>query len=198
MEPNTHLLVIFMSNYSTMKAREIVTLQRSLLHDTEKLLNQQIEMEGKSSAYYLSMASWCHMMGYANASKYLYVHADEERMHMMKLFHYVNEAGGHAIQPEITGVRHNFNSLREIFELILEHEIKVTKSINSIVDHAFSAKDFATFSFMQWYVTEQREEETLARRALELFDIIGEEGVGLWTIDQELGKLHDKAAGNPQ
>ncbi len=179
------------------KGKELVTLQRSLLHDTEKLLNKQVEMEGKSSAYYLSMASWCHMMGYANAAKYLYTHADEERMHMMKLFYYINEAGGHAIHPEITGIGHNFVSLREIFELILEHEIQVTKSINLIVDHAFSAKDFATFSFMQWYVTEQREEETLARRALELFDIIGEEGVGLWTIDQELGKLHD-ATNNPK
>lgn len=179
-----------------MKAKEIVTLQRSLLVDTEELLNKQVEMEGKSSAYYLSMASWCHMMGYENAAKYLYTHADEERMHMMKIFHYINEAGGHAIQPEITDIRHNFNSLREVFELILEHEIKVTKSINTIVDHAFTAKDFATFSFMQWFVTEQREEETMSRRALELFDIIGEEGVGLWTIDQELGKLHDQAS-NP-
>jgi ferritin len=114
-------------------------------------------------------------------------------MHMMKIFQYVNEAGGHAIQPEITGVRHHFNSLREVFELILEHEIKVTKSINSLVDHAFGVKDFATFSFMQWYVTEQREEETMSRRAVELFDIIGEEGIGLWTIDQELGKLHAAA-----
>jgi ferritin len=173
-----------------MTKKEIVTLRRSLLEDTEHLLNQQVEMEGKSSAYYLSMASWCHMMGYENASKYLYTHADEERMHMMN----INEAGGHAIQPEITGIRHNFNSLREVFELILEHEINVTKSINNIVDHAFSAKDFATFSFMQWYVTEQREEETMSRRALELFEIIGEAGIGLWTIDQELGKLHAAAA----
>lgn len=176
-----------------MNVKEIVTLKRSLLVDTEKLLNKQVEMEGKSSAYYLSMASWCDMMGYANAAKYLYTHADEERMHMMKIFHYINEAGGHAFQPEITDIRHQFNSLREVFELILEHEIKVTKSINTIVDHAFMAKDFATFSFMQWFVTEQREEETMSRRALELFDIIGEEGVGLWTIDQELGKLHDQA-----
>ncbi|MEX2592304.1 MAG: ferritin [Anditalea sp.] len=172
------------------KEKEIVTLKRSLLHDTEKVLNQQVEMEGKSSAYYLSMASWCDMMGYANSARHLYEHADEERQHMLKLIHYINEAGGHAIQPEITGIRHNFNSLREVFELILEYEIQVTKSINTIVDHCFGRKDFATFSFMQWYVTEQREEETLARRALELFDIIGEEGIGLWTIDQELGKLH--------
>ncbi|QDH80166.1 ferritin [Echinicola soli] len=173
------------------KEKEIVTLQRSLLHDTEKMLNKQIEMEGKSSASYLSMASWCDMMGYNNAAKLLYEHAEEERHHMLKLFHYINEAGGLAVQPEISGIKHHFNSLKEIFQLTLEHEIQVTKSINIIVDHCFGVKDFATFSFMQWYVTEQREEETLARRALELFDIIGEEGIGLWTIDQELGKLHD-------
>ncbi|MFC4871601.1 ferritin [Negadavirga shengliensis] len=172
------------------KEKEIVTLKRSLLADTENKLNKQIEMEGKSSAYYLSMASWCDMKGYTHSARFLYDHAEEERMHMLKLFRYINDAGGHAIQPEITGIRHHFNTLREVFELILEHEIEVTKSINHIVDHCFNIKDFATFSFMQWYVTEQREEETLARRALELFDIIGEEGVGLWTIDQELGKLH--------
>jgi ferritin len=172
------------------KEKEIVTLKRSLLADTENKLNKQIEMEGKSSAYYLSMASWCDMKGYTHSARFLYDHAEEERMHMLKLFRYINDAGGHAIQPEINGIRHHFNTLREVFELILEHEIEVTKSINHIVDHCFNIKDFATFSFMQWYVTEQREEETLARRALELFDIIGEEGVGLWTIDQELGKLH--------
>ena len=177
------------------KEKEIVTLKRSLLQDTERALNQQVEMEGKSSAYYLSMASWCDMMGYVNSSKYLYEHSDEERQHMLKLIHYINGAGGHAIQPDISGIRHNFNSLREVFELVLEHEVLVTKSINNIVDHCFSVKDFATFSYMQWFVTEQRE-ETLARRALELFDIIGEEGIGLWTIDQELGKLH-ALTGNP-
>jgi len=178
-----------------MKNKEMVTLKRSLLHDTEKELNKQIEMEGKSSAYYLSMASWCDMMGYQHAAQHLYTHAEEERQHMLKIFHYINEAGGHAIQPAISEIPHHFNSLREVFELILEHEIQVTKSINIIVDHCFTVKDFATFSFMQWYVTEQREEETLARRALELFDIIGEAGVGLWTIDQELGKLHANVNG---
>lgn len=172
------------------KEKEIVTLKRSLLIDTENKLNKQVEMEGKSSAYYLSMASWAEMQGFSNSARFLYDHAEEERGHMLKLFRYINEAGGHAIQPEITNIRQHFNSLREVFELILEHEIAVTKSINTIVDHCFNAKDFATFSFMQWFVTEQREEETLARRALEIFEIIGEEGIGLWTIDQELGKLH--------
>ena len=174
--------------------KEFITKHRSLMEETESLLNKQIKLEAVSSAIYLSMASWAEIKGYQNSSAFLYNHADEERMHMMKIFRYVNQAGGHALQPEISGVPHDFKSLRAIFENILEHEIEVTKSIHSLVDHCFNNKDFTTFNFLQWYVTEQREEETLARRVLELFDIIGEQGLGLWTIDQEIGKLGAGAA----
>ncbi len=175
--------------------KQLVTTSRSLTEETEAKLNEQIDMEGKSSAYYLSMASWCETMGYSNSAQFLYRHAEEERQHMLRIFGYVNDAGGHALQPEVTGIRHKFNNLREVFELILEHEVEVTMSINNIVDHCFQIKDFTTFNFLQWFVTEQREEETLARRAVELFDIIGEDGVGLWTIDQEIGNLDGFAAG---
>ncbi|MDX1628475.1 MAG: ferritin [Fulvivirga sp.] len=177
-------------------AKQIVTPYRSLSEETEKLLNQQIVMEGKSSAYYLSMASWCDTKGYAKSANFLYKHSEEERAHMLKLFSYINDAGGHALQPAIADVPHEFDSLRAVFEQILEHEIEVTLSINNIVDHCFKHKDYATFNFLQWYVTEQREEETLARRAVEIFDIIGEDGVGLWTIDQEIGKLDQSAHGD--
>ena len=169
--------------------KQKITSKRSITEETEKLLNQQIMMEGKSSAAYLSMASWCETHGFDISSTFLYKHSEEERMHMLKLFRYVNAAGGHAVQPEISGLKHSFESLREVFETVLFHELEVTKSINSIVDHCFTIKDFATFNFLQWYVMEQREEETLARRAVELFELIGQEGVGLWMIDQEIGKL---------
>ena len=175
--------------------KNLVTPTRSLLEETEKLLNDQIKMEGSSSAYYLSMASWCEKTGYSNSADFLYAHSDEERQHMLKLFSYVNNAGGHALQPQINGIKHDFGSLREVFEQVLEHEIAVTKNINNIVDHCFQSKDFATFNFLQWFVTEQREEETMARRALEIFEIVGEEGIGLWTIDQEIGKLGAFTAG---
>ena len=177
--------------------KEFITKSRSLLEETEKLLNDQIKIEAVSSAIYLSMASWCEIKGYENSSAFLYEHAEEEKMHMMKIFRYVNEAGGHALYPEITGIPHDFKSLRGIFEEILEHEIGVTKSIHTLVDHCFNIKDFTTFSFLQWYVTEQREEETMARRILELFDIIGEAGLGLWTIDKEIGKFGTGGAGQP-
>ncbi|HYG18190.1 MAG TPA: ferritin [Ohtaekwangia sp.] len=174
--------------------QQTITPKRSLTKETEDLLNKQIIMEGKSSAAYLSMASWCETRGYDISADFLYKHSEEERMHMLKLFRYINAAGGHALQPEVTGIKQEFKSLREVFELVLNHELEVTKSIHSIVDHCFQIKDFATFNFLQWYVMEQREEETLARRAVEIFNIIGEEGVGLWMIDQEIGKLEGYAA----
>jgi ferritin len=172
-----------------------LSLSRSISKETEALLNNQIMMEAQASAHYLSMASWCDIAGYSHSAQFLYGHADEERMHMMKLFHYINDAGGHALQPEITGLKHNYDSLREVFQMILEHEIQVTRSINEIMEHCYNVKDFATSNFMQWYVSEQREEEMISRRALELFNIIGEEGIGLWTIDQEIGKLEQSASG---
>ncbi len=169
--------------------KQFITPSRSLTKETEELLNKQIMMEGKSSAQYLSMASWCESKGYDVSSQFLYKHSEEERMHMLKLFAYVNGAGGHALQPEISGIKHTFKTLREVFDTVLEHELAVTNSINSLVDHCFQIKDFATFNFLQWYVSEQREEEIIARRAVELFNLIGEEGIGLWMIDQEIGKL---------
>ncbi len=174
--------------------QQTVTSKRSITTETEGLLNKQIVMEGKSSAAYLSMGSWCETQGFEVSAQFLYKHSEEERMHMLKLFRYVNAAGGHALQPEISKIKHVFKSLREVFKTVLDHELEVTKSINSIVDHCFRMKDFATFNFLQWYVIEQREEETIARRAVELFNLIGEEGIGLWTIDQEIGKVEMYAA----
>ena len=174
--------------------KQKITPKRSITEETEALLNKQIVMEGKSSAAYLSMASWCDTHGFDVSATFLYKHSEEERMHMLKLFKYVNAAGGHALQPEVSGLKHTFTTLKEVFEEVLMHELEVTKSINSLVDHCFQIKDFATFNFLQWYVMEQREEETLARRAVELFDLIGEEGVGLFMIDQEVGKLEAYAA----
>jgi ferritin len=166
-----------------------VTLKTSVAQETQELLNKQIELEARSSAAYLAAASWCDKEGYENSAKYLYDHADEERMHMLKIFHYLNEAGGHALAPEVTDIKYHYDSLRHVFEQALEHEIKVTHAINDLADYCFRSKDFATFHFLQWFVNEQREEEVISRRAVELFDIIGEEGQGLWLIDQELGKL---------
>ena len=136
------------SPLSVMK-KQTITPTRSITPEIEALLNKQIVMEGTSSAAYLSMASWCDTQGYNISAEFLYNHSEEERKHMLKLFRYVNAAGGHALQPEIAGIKHTFKSLREVFENVLIHELEVTKSINSIVDSCFQIKDFATFNFLR-------------------------------------------------
>ncbi len=173
---------------------KIDRLKCSLSAVTEQLLNQQVGMEGRSSAHYLAMASWCDVQGYKRAAEFLYHHAEEERTHMLKLFRYINDTGGHAMHPEITEIQHDFQSFRQVFEQVLAHEVKVTRAIHQLVDHCLICKDFTTFNFLQWFVAEQLEEETLARRAVELFDVIGEEGIGRYTIDKELGALKEEDA----
>ncbi len=166
-----------------------ISLKTSLIPEVEKRLNNQVKIEAESSMFYLSCASWCEYNGYENAAAFLHGHSEEERTHMMKIFKYINSSGGHAAAPEIRSMRHDFESLREIFELLMEHEIKVSVSINDMAEFCFRAKDFTSFNFLQWFIAEQREEEEICRRALELFDIIGTEGQGLWMIEQELAKL---------
>ncbi len=159
----------------------------ALSQETQQLLNQQITMEAKASASYLAMASWCDFKGYKYSAEFLYEQSNEEREHMLKLIRYMNNAGAHGLQPETTDIQQSFPSLREIFELVFTHETKVTQAIHRLVVHCWNEKDMATFNFLQWFVAEQIEEEATARKILDLFQIIGETGVGLYMIDQAIG-----------
>ncbi len=170
--------------------KDIVRLKTSLSEDIERLLNEQIQMEAKSSAIYLSMASWCDRGGFQNAAEFFYNQSDEERGHMMRIFRYINEAGGTAISPEVAGLPVDYDSFRSIFEQSLEQEIDVTQSINQIVDQCHKHKDYTTANFLRWFLEEQLEEENTARRCLELFDIIGEDGHGQYLVDKAIGKLN--------
>lgn len=108
---------------------------------------------------------------------------------MMKLFNYVNDRGGKAISPEITNIPADFESFRSVFEEMLEQEMYVTQQFNNIADKCIKLKDFVTFQFIQWFLEEQIEEEYVARRILDMFDVIGEEGTGRWEIDKHIPKV---------
>ena len=157
-------------------------------------LNEQIAMEGYASFLYLSMASWCDRQGLAGCATFLHRQSDEERQHMLRLFNFLSEVDGHALSPGIEQPPHHFDSVQSLFETVYTHEQKVTASINQLIEMCYTENDYSTLNFLQWYVMEQREEETLARRAVELFELIGEDGVGLFMIDQEVGKLEAYAA----
>ncbi|RFC55874.1 ferritin [Brumimicrobium aurantiacum] len=152
----------------------------------EKLLNDQIEKEYSSSQLYLSMASWSENQGFNGTASFLYAHSDEEREHMLKLVKFINERGGEAIIPAIYKPDVSFDSMELIFKALLEHEVKVTESINNIVGACLEEKDYTTHNFMQWYVSEQLEEEALARNILDKLKLIGNDKGGLYLFDRDM------------
>lgn len=160
-----------------------------LLKAIEDVLNQQIKIESDSSQLYLSMASWSEAQGLGGTAQFLYAHSDEERMHMLKLVKFVNERGGKVVVPEVEKPAQDFKSLQNIFENLLSHEEKVTDSINNVVDVCLMNKDYTTHNFMQWYVSEQIEEEALARTILDKLNMIGNDKGGLYLFDRDIEKM---------
>ncbi len=155
----------------------------------EKALNDQIAMEARSSHFYLGMATWAETSGLNGTAAFLYRHSDEERQHMLKLVRFVNERGGKADIPALEAPKADFDGLKGIFTTLLEHETKVTASINEVVDLCLSRKDYTTHNFMQWYVSEQIEEEALARTILDKLAMIGSDSAGLYLFDRDLEQL---------
>jgi len=155
----------------------------------EKAINEQIKAEEESSRLYLSMASWCEVQGYAGAAAFMYDHATEERDHALKFLAYVNDRGGHAKVLGLEEPPAEFKSLKAMFEQVLEHEIQVTNLINNLVALTIEEKDFTTHNFLQWFVTEQIEEESLMRGILDKFKLAEGEKGGLFHIDKELASL---------
>ena len=155
----------------------------------QKALNAQVTSENDSAHNYLAMASWCEVNALPGSAKFLYVHAEQERTHMLKLFHYINATGGHAVVEPFKNPSDIFKSIDQVFKLVAENEKKVTSQINSLVDLCLVEKDHSTFNFLQWYVAEQHEEEKLFRDLLELMKRTGTDGRGLYFIDKEIGSL---------
>jgi len=152
-------------------------------------MNDQINLEFFSSNLYLQMSAWADFKGYEGVADFLKEHADEEMMHMSKLFGYVSETGSLPVIGQIDSPEADYSSLEALFEKIYEHEKLVTKSINGLVEVAFSEKDFSTFQFLQWYVAEQHEEEHLFSSILDKIKLIGTEGKGLYFLDKEIGAM---------
>ena len=150
-------------------------------------LNEQIKIEGQSSQVYLAMASWAEIQpGIDNVVSFFYRHSDEERMHMLKLIHFVNDRGGFAMIPALEQPTLTYPSIKHAFQELLKHEQFVSESINKLVDIALQEKDYATHNFLQWYVAEQIEEEALARTMNDKLELIGDDKSGLYMFDQDI------------
>ncbi len=164
----------------------------------EKALNDQIRLEAESSQVYLSMASWAEVKGLEGISNFMYKHSDEERLHMLKLVKYVNERGGHAHISELSAPKIEFSNFQKLFQELYEHEILVSNRINDLVHVTLQEKDYATHNFLQWFVSEQIEEEALARTILDKINLIGNDKGGLYLFDRDVQQITAASAANDQ
>ena len=155
----------------------------------QTVLNAQIHIEAFSSQIYLAMASWAETEGLGGTAQFLYKHSDEERMHMLKLVQYVNERGGKALIPQLDQPERQYVSLTNLFQTLLNHEVRVSNEINNVVDICLSEKDYTTHNFMQWYVAEQIEEEALARTIMDKLNMIGKDKGGLYLFDRDIENI---------
>lgn len=152
----------------------------------EKELNDQINAEFWSAYFYLSMAAYFennNLPGFANWMKVQY---HEEILHVMKFFNYVNDRGGRVLLKPIDAVKTEWKDEIEVFEDILKHEQKVTGLINNLVNIALGEKDHATHNILQWYVSEQVEEESNVDEILQQLKMMEGNKHGLLMLDREL------------
>lgn len=155
-------------------------------------LNNQIQMEAKASFLYLSMAAWCEDQGLDGCAKFMFAQSDEEKEHMMRIFRYLLEMDARPVTPAIKSVPHDWKSIKKMFEEVYSSEKAVSKSINELTDLANKLNDHYSFNFLQWYVTEQQEEEALVRGILDKIRIIGSGPQSLYFIDKEIEAINAK------
>lgn len=163
----------------------------------EKALNEQVHLEAESSQIYLAMASWAEVEGYSGVSAFLYKHSDEERMHMLKLVKFINERGGHGVIPALKAPSAKYKGVKELFQQVHDHEILVSTEINRLVDICLKEKDYTTHNFLQWYVSEQIEEEALARQIMDKLKLIGGDKSGLYMFDRDVSMMGSTGVGGP-
>ena len=154
----------------------------------EKALNHQINREIYSGYMYLAMASYAKDSGLNGVANWFTVQLEEELSHARKLYDYVQQQNGKVFLDAIEAPPADFDSVADLFGKTLEHEKKVTAMIHDLAALARSEKDVATEIMLQWFVTEQVEEEANASEIIQKLKVFGEQGNALLAIDQELGQ----------
>lgn len=155
--------------------------------DLQKALIEQLNKEFHSAYIYLGMSAYCSKEGFNGASKWFLIQYQEEVTHGMKMFKYLEDQHVAIELPAIEGVKVEYKSLLDVYKKSLAHEQYMTKNLNNLSDLAMKDKDHATYNLLQWYVTEQVEEEATVSEIIDHIKLVGDNGYGLYTIDKELG-----------
>ena len=159
-----------------------------LTEKMQKALNGQMNAELYSSYLYLSMHAYFKSVNLDGFANWMYYQAQEELTHAMKFYDFLCQRGGRVQLTQIEAPPAEWNSPLAVFEATLEHEQKVTGLINDLVEIAHEERDHASHIFLQWFVSEQVEEEENVGGVLEQLKLMGEAQGGLFMIDRELAK----------
>jgi ferritin len=151
-----------------------------------KMLNKQINQEFYSSYLYLQMSAFFGEEKLSGFAAWMKIQSQEEYKHAMKLYDYVLQANAKVEFQKIDAPKNKWKDTQDVFQDTYKHEKQITGFINEIVDFALTEKDFATFSFLQWFVTEQVEEESTALLILDKIKLIGDNKTGLFFLDREM------------
>ncbi len=149
-------------------------------------LNEQINAEFWSAYLYLSMAMHFEAEGRSGIANWFKIQFQEEQAHATIFMNYINQRGGRVELKAIDAVPTQWESPLDAFKATLAHEQKVTQLINNLFGLAEEERDYATRDRLAWFINEQVEEEDTARQLIDKFKLIGNDGMGLYMLDQEL------------
>jgi ferritin len=151
-------------------------------------INRQINSELSASYSYLAMSVWCERRKFVGASRWLRLQSQEEHMHAMKLLDFLLARGCDVELRQIDEPQLIFTSLLDVFERGLEQEQQVSKQIDTLYEIAFTEKAFAAVAELQWFLTEQVEEENTGREIVTKLKMVGNDAASLLDMDRELGQ----------
>jgi ferritin len=150
-------------------------------------INDQINKELFSAYLYLGMSAWCESGNLPGAARWLQAQAQEEQSHALKLYGFVHDRGGKVTLDAIAKPEQEYASLLDLFEQVLDHERKVTASINGLYKIALAEGDYPAQVMLHWFINEQVEEEKNATAIVESLKMVGTQGASLFMVDRQLG-----------
>lgn len=154
----------------------------------QKALNDQVTKEFGASYLYLSMAAYFAEKNLTGFARWMRLQAMEEAKHAMKIFDFVEDRGGRVTLEGVDRPPPDFPSPRAVFEHARDHEAVVSTGIHKLYELAASEKDYATQAMLQWFITEQVEEEKTSTQIVDTLRMVGENAPGLYMFDKELGR----------
>jgi ferritin len=150
-------------------------------------LNQQINNELGASYEYLAMSAWCEGQTLQGSARWLRLQSQEEYGHAMKLYDFVLARGGRVELKALPAPTQSFKSLHDVFDKVLQQEQQVSQQIDALYDLAFKEKAYAATVELQWFLTEQVEEEKSSREILAKLKLVGHDVPSVLDLDRELG-----------